>query len=508
MLRRIIDLSLVTRSFPNPEPYKAPPQYAHHEQIGEAYNRSELMGYLDLKGFYLGDDGEPYTEVTCTVDPLGTHGETLWLDDRVMFGRLSPEKKWLVRDVTQISISQLVGDAAIIDMSHIEPGQAIDVADLQKYGAHVRDRDIVFIRTDYGLKMKDAREKHSQEFYSKSPGLTVAAAKWLAEEKKIKVLAMDTRSPEVQTQVWKDISEIAYPVHRVMHDHGVVLIEDVANLDAISAERVFAFCGLPLKTELISGGPAMVLAVEEGKSGHKVVNLSNRLYPFPGEVPVEPFERIEPFSQIESVLKRMRITKFTLSGLGYGYPGGMLDWGELVTFNDRLGTHLEMPGLAQSKRLSPIDLDPGDLYGTAAVIDLTNVGPERVVTACDLKKRGAHVQEGDIVILRTDFIDWHYNLPGFCHLSPSLSADSTEWLIDKKVRMVISDMVSLDRVAPDSGAQRLNRRALWDHGILIVNMASNLWLIKKPRVKIAVLPLPIVGIISSPARVVAVEEYT
>lgn len=507
MVRRIVNLSLVASSFPDKPPHHPPPQYEHHEFLGAEYNRSQLMGFLDLYGFNIGEAGETCMEVTTSVDPMGTHAEVYWLDDRVMFGKLRPDQRWLIRDVPRIPVTQLVGPASVVNMTHIGPGQGIELRDLKQRTEHVRDGDIVFIRTDYGEKMRSAREGYQQRYYDESPGFTVEAAKWLVREKHIKAVGLDTRGPEIEKEIWKQITDISFPVHRVMHDAGVVILEDVANLSELTHQRFTAFCGLPLNIEDLSGGPLMIVGVEDIDGQAHATDLSQRVGPYPGSVPQPPFSRTEPWDQRENVLKRARVRKLHFSGLGYGYPDGMPDWAELVTFTSKLGTHVEVPYTqgARTNGYSPADMEADKMVGHGVVLDMRRAGPETCISARMLSEAAGELHAGDIALLRTGFSDWYYNIPGGMHRTPYLEPEAAQWLIDAEVKMVVTDMAAVDPL--NSDGPRPARDLLLEADVPIVNNAANLWLLKKGEAFVACLPLPYKGMDSSPVRLVAMESY-
>src|SRR5665648_510649 len=84
---------------------------------------------------------------------------------------------------------------------------------------------------------------------------------------------------------------------------------------------------------------------------------------------------------------------------------------------------------------------------------------------------------------------------------------AAEWLIEKQVKMIITDFTSVDgsESAKENGGKV--RHSLFQNNIPIVNMATNLWMLRKTRLFLACLPLSITGLDASPVRLIAVEEY-
>jgi len=55
-------------------------------------------------------------------------------------------------DVATMPIDQWIGDAAVVDLSHLGANGEVSAAELDRRGAHVRRGDIVLLRTDWPRK--------------------------------------------------------------------------------------------------------------------------------------------------------------------------------------------------------------------------------------------------------------------------------------------------------------------------------------------------------------------
>ena len=396
---RVIDLSQAVAAWPGPAPYYPPPHYSHHEELDAEFHRAALMGLVDISRVQLGSAARTASEVTMSVDPMGSHAEVYWLDDRVMFGTLPAEKRVNIKDMAQWPVQRMVGPAAVVNLTDFGPGSEVDIPDLESRASHVRRDDIVLLRTGYSERIAREGLKFSQANYSGSPGLSPRAGQWLAD-KGIKALAMDSRSPEVEAKVWKDPNrEISFPVHRTMHDAGVVLIEDITNLTRIRSPRVWAACGVAVKASGLSGGSASMLVVD----GEEVIDVTNPTGSYPGEAPA-PGSAVRPedWRRRGDVFRRLRIRKITFKGLNYGYPRNMPDWAEFISFSSRLGTHIVTP-----PAYGPAELPLAMRFGRASVLRLRDVGPQMAIGAASLRAAAEGVQPGDALILRTDYADWN-----------------------------------------------------------------------------------------------------
>jgi len=80
------------------------------------------------------------------------------------------------------------------------------------------------------------------------------AARWLVE-KQIATYATDATSIEVP-------GSVGNPVHKILLAEGIPIIENLANLNQISAKRV-KFIALPLKLKDCDGSPCRVVVVQE-----------------------------------------------------------------------------------------------------------------------------------------------------------------------------------------------------------------------------------------------------
>jgi kynurenine formamidase len=153
--------------------------------------------------------------------------------------------------VDEIPLDVLIGPATVLDFSHCRPLQEIDVADIEsKLGAGVPQR--LILRTgwsDYFGEMK---------FYKQYPFLSEKAAIWLVQ-KGVRLIAMDTPSPDNPAHS-RDTPNDS-PNHKALLGAGVVLVEYLANLKALTRSEV-ELVVMPLKLKGCDGSPARCAAIE------------------------------------------------------------------------------------------------------------------------------------------------------------------------------------------------------------------------------------------------------
>ena len=173
-------------------------------------------------------------------------------------------------------------------------------------------------------------------------------------------------------------------------------------------------------------------------------------------------------------------------------------------------THLDAP-LHMIADTRSIDSFPVDYFiGDAAVLDIPR-GKNEAITAMDMERAGKHAKDGDIVLIRTGWLEKMWGKEGYDD-SPYLTADAAEWLVKLKARIAGYDFVEDYSVREFSRTGHINPEDLIVHQILLGNgvlnleYVNNLSKISRPRVKLIALPLPLKNSDGSPARVVAIED--
>lgn len=171
------------------------------------------------------------------------------------------------------------------------------------------------------------------------------------------------------------------------------------------------------------------------------------------------------------------------------------------------GTHVDAPNhfIRGGKGIDQVPLQ--SLLGSAGVIDLSDHGEATEITGDVLESRGHHVQRDDIAILRTDWTDEHWGTEAFWKNGPYLGSDGADWLVERGVKAVVYDFSEEYAVRTPGfrGEDCLIHHKILGDDIYNIEYVQGLRKITAPRVAILALPLPLVGLDGSPARVVAVE---
>jgi len=53
------------------------------------------------------------------------------------------------RDILRMPVDQWIGEAAVVDLTHVGANAPVTAADLERRAGHVRAGDIVLLRTDW-----------------------------------------------------------------------------------------------------------------------------------------------------------------------------------------------------------------------------------------------------------------------------------------------------------------------------------------------------------------------
>ena len=149
----------------------------------------------------------------------------------------------------EIPLDRLTGPGVVVSVPGKTAGETIEIADLERSGVEIRAGDIVALHTGW-------YHRASSHAYHDHPHLSLAAAQWLAD-RGIKLLACDMPTPDLPIQ--RRPPDYDYPAHRTLLSRGILIAENVTNLDDFSNQRV-EFVFLALNIEDSDGAPARVLA--------------------------------------------------------------------------------------------------------------------------------------------------------------------------------------------------------------------------------------------------------
>ena len=152
--------------------------------------------------------------------------------------------------IHEVSLKKLVSEAVLIK-SKKKGGESITKIDIQKFekkhGKIVGFSSVIF----YTGWQRNLQKKY---YFTKNPGLSVSAAKYLAS-KKINLVGID--SPSID--LGKDSK---FSVHQIFAKKGMLIVENLANLEKIKSSK-FHLVVLPLKLKNATGSPVRAIAFVE-----------------------------------------------------------------------------------------------------------------------------------------------------------------------------------------------------------------------------------------------------
>jgi len=147
-------------------------------------------------------------------------------------------------------LERMMGDAVVLDFSHKKKDEEITKQEIIDAGVEIRKGDIVIIRTDMD-KLWNTPQGHDR------PVLAIEATKYLVLEIGIHCIGTDATGLEVR-------GRDDQPVHQILLENDVAMVESFKNLDKIKSER-FTLIMLPLMVEGMDACPIRAIACQEGQ---------------------------------------------------------------------------------------------------------------------------------------------------------------------------------------------------------------------------------------------------
>ncbi len=163
--------------------------------------------------------------------------------------------------ISAIDPSRLMGEGVVVDLTHKRDGEPITREDLREFDHEIRRGDMLFLHTGW-----DGLRGINMRYLYMWPYLSVDGA-WYLVEKGVSLVATEAMS----IGGWGDrtarmgpLTDTGTEVHRVLLSHGILIIEEVANLGEVLRGRRSArayFVALPMKLRGLDGAPTRVIAI-------------------------------------------------------------------------------------------------------------------------------------------------------------------------------------------------------------------------------------------------------
>ena len=173
-----------------------------------------------------------------------------------------------------------------------------------------------------------------------------------------------------------------------------------------------------------------------------------------------------------------------------------------VHMGSHCGTHIEFPYHHNRNGMDASKFPLERLIGECVLLDYTHKKPNEAVTLDELQGEGQRIRRNDMVMFNFDCAQNYGTSKG--HERPYIAHDAIQWLVlKKKINVIGSDASGIEI---KGAANQPNHQFLMDHGIPIIEFATNLSALARERFTLLALSLPIVGLDSCPVRLIAIED--
>ncbi len=190
------------------------------------------MKYIDLTHSFVPDmpayPGDPKSTLTQAAR-IDSEGYTDHLLNTLMHvGTHMDAPLHMIQDgayMDEIPLDTFFGSGVLIDARGVP---RIDASILT--GVNIPPDSIVLVYTGFGSKF------HTPEYFQDYPQIDESFAKRMVEMK-VKIVGMDIVGPD----------EPPFPTHKELLSHGILIIENLTNLDALVGVKQFSVIALPAK---------------------------------------------------------------------------------------------------------------------------------------------------------------------------------------------------------------------------------------------------------------------
>lgn len=162
------------------------------------------------------------------------------------------------RTIAQMPVDQWVGDAVVVDLTHLADNGAVTAAELEEHAHHVRGGDIVLLRTDWPLRAP----VDSERFWRQAPYTDGSACHWLVR-RRAKAVGYDYPPDRcIRDMIFdstRPLSREDSTTHFIFFPAGIAVVEYLTNLHGIGKPRC-RFAALPLAIEGADGSPVRAVA--------------------------------------------------------------------------------------------------------------------------------------------------------------------------------------------------------------------------------------------------------
>jgi kynurenine formamidase len=250
---QMIDLSVGIIPDAPHEPHKPKVDVLTHEGRGLDFMVS-TFGVTRDDLVWSNGEGCCFEEVTATTHS-GTHVDAPWHYGRTSEGRPA-------RRIDEVPLEWFFSDGVVLDIRHKQPGEKIEIADLEgalaKIDYRLKPFDIVMLWSGCDRNLGSER-------YFEQPGMTRDSTLWLVDQG-IKVIGVDMYGFD---RKFADMAEefartgdgrVVWEAHFAGISREYCQIEKLVNLDKLPRPNGFKVACFPIKVAGASGGWARPVA--------------------------------------------------------------------------------------------------------------------------------------------------------------------------------------------------------------------------------------------------------
>ncbi len=141
------------------------------------------------------------------------------------------------------------------------------------------------------------------------------------------------------------------------------------------------------------------------------------------------------------------------------------------------GSHVDFSKHVQEDGETAVDVGLERVCGKALVVDLSFVEANHEICVADLEEHCPPLEEGDIVLVRTDWTEKHWgNFPTYYLESPYCAPEAAQWLVDRGARAIGFDCFSeyCARLPDFTSEDFIIHKVILENGSILMQQMTNL----------------------------------
>lgn len=201
----------------------------------------------------------------------------------------------------------------------------------------------------------------------------------------------------------------------------------------------------------------MIHSVESARAHKQIVDLSPQIVPG-----IAPLHTVT--DKVETVVHSKPV------------PPGTHWQGTSLSIYTHTGAHVDSLIHCRADGWASEALKLEQVIGSALVLDFSSKNGSESITVDELSRYDSQIRKGDILLLRTDWVDKYYGRPEFFSDSPYVTEGGARWLLERAPRSVGFDFTQdycIRDVAYDP-REMYTHQYLLGNGIPIIEGLSNL----------------------------------